>query len=74
MSVMFIETCAIPYSSMYQPMALQPLRVPGCQMSFPSASLRTFPVRLPPSRILRPFSRTSNAIAMARRVEVVLRL
>ena len=74
MSVMFMDTCAMPYSSMYQPMALQPLRVPGIQIWLPSGSLRSLPVREPPSRALRPFSRTSNATAMARRVLVVFRL
>ena len=74
MSVMFMLTWAMPYSSMYQPMALQPLRVPGIQIWFPSASLSRAPVSLPPSRALRPFSRTSKATEDALRVEVVLRL
>ena len=60
MSVMFMDTCAMPYSSMYQPMALVPLSVPGIQPS--------------PEGFLRPFSRTSKATALARRVEVVFRL
>ena len=51
--------------------------------NYPSASYRralpfssnTFlPVTLLPSRFGRPFSRTSKAMALARRVEVVLRL
>ena len=74
MSVMFMDTCAIPYSSMYQPIALQPFSVPGIQMVFPLSSLRIFPVRLPPSLAGRPFSLTSNATAIARRVDVVFRL
>ena len=59
---------------MYQPIALQPLSVPGSHTGWPFSSLITLPVRLPPSRFLRPFSLTSKATAMARRVEVVLRL
>ena len=74
MSVMFIDTWAMPYSSMYQPIALHPLRVPGIHICCPFSSLRSLPVREPPSRALRPFSRTSKAMAMARRVDVVLRL
>ena len=60
MSVMFIDTWAIPYSSIYQPMAFVPLRVPGIQPS--------------PEGFFLPFSRTSKATAIARRVLVVLRL
>ena len=74
MSVMFIDTCAIPYSSMYQPMALVPLSVPGIIIVLPFSSFTGLPVTLPPSRIGRPFSRTSKAMALARRVDVVLRL
>lgn len=74
MSVMFIDTWAMPYSSMYQPIALQPLSVPGIITGLPSASLTTLPVSGLPSLFGRPFSLTSNATALARRVEVVLRL
>ena len=74
MLVMFIDTCAIPYSSINQPMALVALRVPGCISGLPFSSLSGLPVTLPPSRMGRPFSRTSKAMALARRVEVVLRL
>ena len=74
MSVMFIDTCAMPYSSMYQPIALVPGRVPGIMMTRPASSVMGLPLGLPPSRLGRPFSRTSKAMALARRVEVVLRL
>ena len=74
MSVMFIDTWAIPYSSMNQPIALQPLRVPGIMTVLPFSSFTIFPVIGLPSLLGRPFSLTSNATALARRVEVVLRL
>ena len=74
MSVMFIETCAMPYSSINQPIALVARSVPGRIRGLPSASLTTLPVIGLPSRTGRPFSRTSKAMALARRVEVVLRL
>ena len=74
MSVMFMDTCAIPYSSIYQPMALHPLRVPGIITVLPSASFTTLPVIGLPSLFGRPFSLTSNATALALRVEVVFRL
>ena len=74
MSVMFIETCAMPYSSMNQPMAFVAGSVPGCITGFPAASFTTRPVIGLPSRTGRPFSRTSKAMALARRVEVVFRL
>ena len=72
--VMFIDTWAIPYSSINQPMAFVAFSVPGCIMVLPSASFSGFPVRSPPSRTGRPFSRTSKAMALARRVLVVFRL
>src|SRR5687767_1199617 len=53
-----METWAMPYSSMYQPIALTALRVPGMLLGGSP----------------RPLSRTSNATALARRVDVVLRL
>ena len=74
MSVMFIETWAMPYSSMNQPMAFVALSVPGCMSVLPCSSLSGLPTGEPPSRTGRPFSRTSKAMALARRVEVVLRL
>ncbi len=64
----------MPYSSMYQPMALVPGSVPGRMTGLPSASFTILPVMGLPSRTGRPFSRTSKAMALARRVEVVLRL
>ena len=73
-SVMFIDTCAIPYSSMNHPIALHPFSVPGIITVFPSASLTILPVTGLPSLFGRPFSRTSNATAFALLVEVVLRL
>ena len=74
MSVMFIDTWAMPYSSMYQPIALHPFSVPGIMTVFPFSSLMIFPVIGLPSRAGRPFSLTSNAMALALRVDVVLRL
>ena len=74
MSVIFIDTCAIPYSSMNQPIAFVAFNVPGCMMISPFSFFIGLPTGEPPSRIGRPFSLTSNAIALARRVEVVLRL
>ena len=47
-SVMFIDTCAMPYSSMNQPMAFVALRVPGCMIVLPSASFSGLPVIFPP--------------------------
>ncbi len=64
----------MPYSSMYQPIAFTALRVPGIITGFPSESVSTGPVSGSPRRFGRPLSRTSNATALARRVEVVLRL
>ncbi len=71
---MFIDTWAMPYSSMNQPIAFVAFSVPGCMIVLPFSSLRGLPTGEPPSRTGRPFSRTSNAMALARRVEVVLRL
>ena len=73
-SVRFIETCAMPYSSIYHPMAFVARSVPGRMTGLPSASFTILPVTGFPSRTGRPFSRTSKAMALARRVEVVLRL
>ena len=69
-----METCAMPYSSMNQPIAFVAFRVPGIISVFPFSSFNGLPVILFPSLIGRPFSRTSNAIALARRVEVVFKL
>ena len=74
MLVIFIETCAMPYSSMNQPIAFVPFSVPGIMIVFPFSSFIGLPTGEPPSRFGRPFSRTSNAIALARRVEVVFKL
>ena len=57
-----------------QPIALVPFNVPGIMMVLPFSSFIGFPVTLPPSRCGRPFSLTSKAIALARRVEVVFKL
>ena len=59
MSVMFIDTWAMPYSGMYQPMALVPFSVPGIMIVLPFSSFIGLPTGEPPSRIGRPFSRTS---------------
>ena len=74
MSVMFIDTCAMPYSLIYHPMAFVPLSVPGRITVFPFSSFLTAPVMGLPMRSGRPFSRTSKATALALRVDVVLRL
>ncbi len=71
MSVRFIDTCAMPYSGMNQPIALTALSVPGSVSSSPRASSTALPSA---SRMVRPASRTSKAMALARRVDVVLRL
>ena len=71
---MFIDTCAMPYSSINHPMAFVDFSVPGCIMVFPSASFFTLPVIGLPSRTGLPFSLTSKATAFALRVDVVLRL
>ncbi len=72
--VIFIDTCAMPYSSMNHPIALVPLSVPGTITGSPFSSMTGLPVIGLPVRSGRPFSRTSKAIALARRVEVVFRL
>ena len=74
MSVRFIETWATPYSAMNQPIALTALRVPGVITGWPATSVTSLPVRGWPSRLGRPASRTSKAMALARRVEVVFKL
>ena len=74
MFVRFIEICATPYSSMNQPMPLTHFSAPGSQTGSPFASFTTGPVSGSPSRLMRPFSRTSKAIAFARREDVVFRL
>ena len=72
--VMFIDTCAMSYSSINQPIAFVAFSVPGLLMVFPFSSFLIFPAMGFPSRTGLPFSRTSNAIAFARRVEVVFKL
>ena len=54
-------------------MALTALRVPGSVSGAPDSSVSTLPVSLLPSRLGLPASRTSNATALARRVEVYRR-
>ena len=73
-STRFIDTCARSYSAMYHPIAFTALSVPGIITGRPSASVMALPVTGSPSRAGRPASRTSNAMAFARRVDVVLRL
>ena len=73
-SVIFMDTCATPYSLMNQPMALVPFNVPGIFTGLPFSSFTILPVMGLPSRFGRPFSRTSKAMALARRVEVVFKL
>ena len=74
MFVIFIDTCAMPYSSIYHPMAFVPFRVPGFMITLPFSSSFFFPVIGLPSRTGLPFSLTSKAMALARRVDVELRL
>src|SRR4051794_31907904 len=74
MLVRFIDICVMPYCSMYQPIALTDFREPGTHFGVPSAFITILPVMGSPSRTTLPASRTSNAIELARRVEVVLRL
>ena len=59
---------------MNHPMAFVFFNVPGIMMVLPSASFTGLPVMGLPSRRGRPFSLTSKAMALARRVDVVLRL
>ena len=69
MFVRFIEICAIPYSSINQPIAFTLFNKPGSRTSAPLASNTFFPF----SSFTRPFSRRSNATELARRVEVVFK-
>ena len=69
MFVRFIETCAIPYSSTYQPMAFTCFNIPGMRTGSPFSSSTFLPVGLPSSVLTRPFSRTSNATELARRTD-----
>ena len=73
-SVRFIEIWAIPYSSINQPIAFTDFRLPGIITGFPFSSNTFLPVIGLPSRFTLPRSRTSKAIELARRVEVVFRL
>ena len=72
MSVRLSDTWAMPYSSMNQPTPLVAFRLPGSITVLPSSSFTGEPVS-GGSRLIRPFSRTSKAMALARRVDVVLR-
>ncbi len=69
-----MEICAIPYSSMYQPIAFTDFSDPGSMTGSPFSSVTVLPVRELPSRNGLPFSLTSYAMAFARLTEVVLRL
>ncbi len=72
--VRFIEICATPYSSINQPIPFTAFSAPGIITGLPFSSFTIFPVIGFPSLFVRPRSRTSKAIALARRVEVVFRL
>ena len=72
-SVKFMEIWAIPYSSINQPMAFTDFKVPGIITFLPFSSFTIFPVIGFPSLLALPLSRTSKAIALARRVEVVFK-
>ena len=74
MLVRFMLIWATPYSSMNQPMAFTDFSVPGIITGFPFSSFTIFPVMGFPSLMVLPRSRTSKAMELARRVEVVLRL
>src|SRR5437867_513281 len=65
MFVRFMETCAIPYSSTYQPMAFTCFNIPGMRIGSPLASSTGFPDGVPSSVLIRPFSLTSNATEFA---------
>src|SRR5207249_2399991 len=65
MFVRFMDTCAIPYSSTYQPMAFTCLNIPGMRTGSPFASSTGFPEGVPSSVLTRPFSLTSNATEFA---------
>ena len=68
--VKLYEICAIPYSSIYQPIPFTAFNLPGIRTGSPFASKTFFPVMGLPSRFTRPASRISKAIEFARRVEV----
>ena len=72
--VKLYEICAIPYSSIYQPIPFTALSLPGVLTVLPSLSITFFPVIGFPSRFARPFSLISKAMALALRVEVVFKL
>src|SRR6266550_6593218 len=65
MFVRFMETCAIPYSSTYQPMAFTCSNIPGMRTGSPLVSNTGFPKGVPSSVLTRPFSLTSNATEFA---------
>ena len=73
MSVRFSESWAMPYSSMYQPMPFTAFKRPGILTGSPLASVTILPVTGSPSRLMRPASRMSKAMALARRVLVLFR-
>ena len=71
--VRLIETCAMPYSSTYQPMALTCFSNPGMRTGSPFESSTGFPVGVPSSVFTRPFSLTSKATEFARRTAFVFK-
>ena len=72
--VRLYEICAMPYSSINQPMPLTAFSFPGIRTGSPRSSNTFLPVIGLPSRFTRPASRISNAMALARRVDVVFKL
>ena len=74
MLVKFIDICAIPNSSIYQPIAFTCFNEPGMLSGFPSLSYTISPITGCPSLFIRPFSLTSKAIALASLVDLVFRL
>ena len=63
----------MPYSSTYQPIALQFVNIPGTRTGSPFSSRTGFPVGVPSSVFTRPFSLTSKATEFARRTDFVFR-
>ena len=73
MFVRFMETCAIPYSSTYQPMAFTCFNIPGIRTGSPFSSSTGSPEGVPSSVLILPFSLTSKATEVALRTALVFR-
>ena len=68
--VKLYEICAIPYSSMYQPIPFTAFNFPGILTGSPFESTTFLPVIGFPTRLTLPASLMSKAMALARLVEV----